>query len=158
MTEAGGAGSDPGRKFHQLNTDGGVIAATGQAAGEAAIGVILRDPDGSEVHHISARIGWAINHHIAEYRALITGLRLARGHGIDDLRVFLDSALVVNHVNRESRVGADYIDLCAEARSLLGQFVDIQVAHVPRRENREADALANRALRPKTTGPGGVAS
>ena len=113
MPQARKAGPDPGRKYFQLNSDGGVIAARGQAAGEAAIGVILRDPDGTEMHKISTRIGREKDHHIAEYRALIAGLMLARGHGIDWIRVYMDSALVVNHVNARVRVGKDYIDLCA---------------------------------------------
>jgi len=71
------------RGYFSLNADGGIVAKPGQAAGEASIGVVLKNPDGSILHEISVRIGRQLDHHIAEYRALIGGLRLARGHGID---------------------------------------------------------------------------
>jgi ribonuclease HI len=77
------ADSDGDRPYFRLSADGGVVAERGQAAGEAAIGVVLTAPDGTLVHQISARIGWTHDHHEAEYRALIAGLRLARGHGIE---------------------------------------------------------------------------
>jgi ribonuclease HI len=139
-------GPEPERSFYRLNTDGGIVADQGQAAGEAAIGVVLKNPDGSFVHEISARIGWATDHHIAEYRALIAGLRMARGHGIDDIRVFLDSALVVNQVNGDWKVKKEYLNYCTEARALVQEFRDIEISHVPGKENSEADELASTAL------------
>ena len=151
MAKAGKASTDPERPFHQLNTDGGVIPDPGHAAGEAAIGVILKDPDGYEVHHISTRIGRVNDHHVAEYRALIAGLRLARGHGVDSISVFLDSDLVRKHVKGESSVGKAYVNLCAEARSLVSQFEHIEISRVSSKRNREAHALASRALSGRTT-------
>jgi ribonuclease HI len=156
MPQAKKAGALPRRKFHQLHTDAGVIAATGQAAGQAAIGVILKDPDGDEVHHMSTRIGRVNDHHVAEYRALIAGLRLARGHGVDSISVFLDSDLVRKHVKGESSVGKAYVDLCAEARSLVSEFEHIEISRVSSKENRDAHRLASRALSGLTrTVPGG---
>jgi ribonuclease HI len=108
---------------------------------------VLKAPDGSTVHEISSPIGWASDHHVAEYRALIAGLRLALGHGVQDIRAYLDSALVVDSVNRVVRVGKEYFELCAEALGLIERFKDIKVRHVPRRENAEANSLATKALR-----------
>lgn len=138
--------SEHERTFYQLNTDGGIVAEPGQAAGEASIGAVLKSPDGSVVHDLSVRIGWATDHHVAEYRALIAGLRLPRGHGVDYIRVFSDSAFVVNQVNGETRVKRDYLDLCAEARALFREFAKIAISHVDRKDNAEAHALADRAL------------
>lgn len=135
-----------GRSFYLLYADGGIVAEAGQAAGEAAIGVVLKDPWMSVVHEISVRIGWVDDHHIPEYRALIAGLKLARGHGIDAMRVFLDSALVANQTNGLWKVAPTYLDLCAEARSLIREFSDIEICHVARKENREAHDLADKAL------------
>ena len=53
---------------------------------------------------ISKAIGPAINT-VAEYRALIEGLKLARSRGIQRIRVFLDSELVVDQVNDRAKVG-----------------------------------------------------
>jgi ribonuclease HI len=135
------------QKFHRLHVDGGIVVdRPGQAAGEAAIGVVLKSPEGLLIHYVSARIGRTKDHHIAEYRALIAGLRLARGHGIDDIRVFLDSRLVDNQVNGRSRVKNDYLQFLTEVLALMRKFVDIKVSWVPRKTNREAHKLADQAL------------
>src|SRR6266540_7059485 len=84
----------------------GVITAEQGAAGPAAIGVVLKDHKYRDVDELSKRIGWARNHHEAEYKALVAGLELARRHGIDRIRVFSDSALVVNR-SEERRVGKE---------------------------------------------------
>ena len=47
---------------------------------------------------ISKAIGPA-THNEAEYQALIEGLELAHDHGIQRIRVYMDSELVVDQVN-----------------------------------------------------------
>lgn len=130
-----------------LKTDGGIAAGHGDASGLAAIGVVLKDPSYRDVAEVSKAIGRARNHHVAEYRALIEGLELARRHGIDRLRVFLDSALVVNTVNGDWKLEPeDLKGLCTIARAHVNEFIDIKLSWVPREMNVEADALASRAL------------
>jgi hypothetical protein len=73
-TSAGDA-SGPKTRYHLLTTDGGMVAnQPGKAAGEAAIGVVLKAP----LEEVSEPIGPAKDHHVAEYRALIRGLEVAR--------------------------------------------------------------------------------
>jgi ribonuclease HI len=140
-----GSGTKPG--FYVLKTDGGITVEQGRASGTAAIGVVLKDPKYRDVDEVSKVIGWARNHHEAEYKALIEGLELARVHGIDRIRVFLDSALVVNTVNGDWKLKPEHLkDLCAMACVLLKEFADIKTCWVPREMNLEADALASRAL------------
>jgi ribonuclease HI len=142
-----GTGPESSPTFYRINTDGGIVAEQGQAAGEASIGVVLRGPDGSLLGQISERIGWARDHHIAEYRAFIAGLRLSLDREIDHIQAFLDSALVVNQVNGDWRLKAEHLrPLCLEARTLVHEFADVKISWVPRKENWEADALAGRAL------------
>lgn len=141
-------GNQPEGTFFRLNTDGAIAADQGQAAGEAAIGAVLKKPGGSPLGKVSERIGWVKNHHVAEFQALIAGLTLARGHGINHLRVFLDSALVVYTVNGDWKLKPEHLQpLCIQARSLVKEFADIKVCWVPREWNAEADALAGSALR-----------
>ena len=45
--------------FYVLKTDGGITAEPGQAAGPAAIGVVLKDHKYRDVDEISKQIGWA---------------------------------------------------------------------------------------------------
>ena len=105
---------DPTTKpgFYALQTDRGITAEQG-AAGPAAIGVVLKDHNYRDVDEVSQPIGCARNHHEAEYKALIAGLELARRHGIDRIRVFTDSALVVNTVNGDWNLQPEHLKTCA---------------------------------------------
>jgi ribonuclease HI len=106
----------------------------------------LGTPDDHLIAEISKRIGPAINT-VAEYRDLIEGLKLARSRGIERIRVFLDSELVVDQVNGRAKVGKEHIrPLHTEVCSLLQEFANIRISWVPRKWNAEADALATKAL------------
>jgi ribonuclease HI len=149
MTERGtSAGKRSGRKtrYHLLTTDGGIAPnQPGKMAGEAAIGVVLKAP----LEEFSEPIGPVRDHHVAEYQALIRGLETARSRGIGHLRVCLDSALLVNQLNRSSQVKAEHLEpLHNQALSLIQQFADIKITWVPREANAEADALASTPLGP----------
>jgi ribonuclease HI len=136
---------EPSKRNYLLNADGSGTGTTDNPA-QGAIGVVLRDPDGHRIAEISERIGPAINT-VAEYRALIAGLKLARSRGIQRIRVFLDSELVVDQVNGRARVLKEHIrPLHTEACSLLHEFPNIRISWVPRNWNAEADALATKAL------------
>lgn len=140
-----GAHPEPSKRNHMLKADGSGTGTTDNPA-EGAIGVVLMDPDGRLVAEISESIGSATNN-IAEYRALIEGLKLARSRGIQRIRVFLDSELVVEQVNGRAKVGKEHIrPLHAEACSLLEEFPSIRISWIPRKWNTEADALATKAL------------
>jgi ribonuclease HI len=136
---------EPSKRNYLLKTDGSGTGTTDNPA-QAAIGVVLKDPDGHLIKEISRPIGPAINT-VAEYRALIEGLELARRYKIQRIRVFLDSELVVDQVNGRAKVGKEHIrPLHAEACSLLQGFPNHRVSWIPRKWNAEADALANKAL------------
>jgi ribonuclease HI len=135
---------EPSKGNYLLKADGSGTGTIDNPA-QGAIGVVLRDPDGELVEKISKPIGPAINT-VAEYRALIEGLKLARSHGIQRIRVFLDSELVVDQVNGRAKVGKEHIrPLHAKARSLRQEFPDIRISWIPRKWNAEADALATKA-------------
>ncbi len=136
---------EPSKRNYLLNTDGSGTGTTENPA-QGAIGVVLRDPNGYPVAEISKWIGPVINT-VAEYQALIEGLKLARSRRIQRVRVFLDSEVVVDQVNGRAKVGKEHIKpLHTEACSLLQEFPNIRVSWVPRKWNAEADALATKAL------------
>jgi probable phosphoglycerate mutase len=86
-------------------------------------------------------------HNVAEYRALIEGLELAREYEIQWIRVYLDSELVVEQVNGRSAVKEERLqELHAVASGLVAQFKSIRISWVPRELNVEADRLVNDAL------------
>jgi ribonuclease HI len=114
--------------------------------GRAAIGALLRTRRLVTVASISTPIGPA-THNVAEYRALIEGLKLARDHGVQRVRVFMDSELVVDQLNGVSAVRQAHLsELHTVAKSLVALFESIRISWVPREMNVEADQLVRDAL------------
>lgn len=133
--------------LYTLHTDGGIVAAPGQAAGEAAIGAVLKNSDNLLVEAISESIGRVDDHHVAEFRALVEGLAMAKRHNVDKIRVFTDSELVVKSVRDDGNLKSEELQkLQAEARDLYRRFTDRELCWVPREMNTEADLLAGAAL------------
>jgi len=114
--------------------------------GPAAIGVVVFEPGGQEVHRVSRRLGRATNNE-AEYRAAIAGLEAALGLGASRVEMRLDSELVVRQLSGRYRVrNPRLIPLYKRLLDLRGRFSAVTFRRVPREENRLADRLANRAL------------
>ncbi len=114
--------------------------------GPAAVGVVLAKPDGEVVHAVGETIGAATNN-VAEYRALLRGIELAREHGASELEIYGDSELVVKQVRGEYKVkDAGLRPLHAEARTALSGVDAWTFDHVRRDDNAHADELVNQAL------------
>jgi ribonuclease HI len=125
-----------------VNVDGG---ARGNP-GPAAIGVVLRDGDGEVLEEVGEKIGAATNN-VAEYRALIRGIELAKAHDADDLELIGDSELVVRQVEGRYKVkNAGMKELHGEVLRALRGFDSWSIRHVRRKENADADRLVNEAL------------
>jgi ribonuclease HI len=133
--------------YYLLNTDGGnKQRLPGEPLGHAAIGALLRTRRLIHVAEISTAIGRA-THNVAEYRALIEGLKLARAHGIEHIRVYTDSELVVDQVNGVSAVKHAHLQVLHEqACGLRREFKTFRIGWVPREWNLEADQLVRDAL------------
>jgi len=132
----------PGATRYRVFTDG---ACRGNP-GPASIGVVVFNADGDEVATASETIGTTTNN-VAEYRALERALELLEEHGIVEADFFLDSQLVVRQLTGEYRVKdakmRAFYQRVIRALAALGAW---SVNHVPRAENKRADALANQAL------------
>jgi ribonuclease HI len=125
-----------------LHVDGG---ARGNP-GPAAIGVVVSSPDGEVLDEVAETIGVATNN-VAEYRALLRGLELARGLGASELEIVNDSELVAKQLTGAYKVKHPAMKpLYAEAIAVLGRFGSWRVRSVPRAENARADELVNQAL------------
>jgi ribonuclease HI len=135
------------RSILRLHVDG---ASRGNP-GEAGFGVHVTGDDGSEVASLYGYLGKATNN-VAEYQALVHGLRFALARGASSVEVFSDSELLVRQIGGRYRVKNPGLQpLYREATSLLARFERTRVVHVPRERNREADALANRAVDERAT-------
>jgi ribonuclease HI len=135
-----------------LFSDGGSRGNPGQAA----VAAILEDPNKGEVlEEYAERIGIETNN-VAEYRALIEGLKMTRKFQPSRLICHLDSELVVRQLNGQYQVKMltlkPYFD---EAQRLASEFSDVIFTHIPRADNYRADALVNKVLDELKTMGGG---
>jgi ribonuclease HI len=97
------------------------------------------------VDHVAKPIGRATND-IAEYTALIEGLRLAHHHEVKRPRAYLDCDFIVEQMNRRAEVHqADLQPLFVEAMALAAPL-DLRIAWIPRPWNLEADDLAGKLI------------
>jgi ribonuclease HI len=117
--------------------------------GPAAIGAVVLDPSTDPprvLATVSETIGVTTNN-VAEYRALIAGLEAAAPFHARRIRVRADSLLVINQLRGVWKVKHPGLrPLVDEARALLERYESVDLAHVRREKNTEADALVNKAL------------
>lgn len=137
------AGAGPGGDWI-LYSDG---ASRGNP-GPAAIGAVLyRMENGRKVldTEVSEAIGNATNN-VAEYRALLAGLRRVARRDPSFLTVRSDSELLIRQLQGRYRVRNPGLQpLHREAVEILAG-IRHRLEHVPREENSLADRLANLAL------------
>jgi hypothetical protein len=80
---------------------------------------------------------------MAEYGALLCGLKIAIEMGIKCLDVRGDSQLVIDQVMKNASCHDDKMEAyCKAVRALEDKFYGIELNHMPRRYNEEADELA----------------
>ena len=117
--------------------------------GPAAIGAVVLDTRSDPARlldSVSECIGVATNN-VAEYKALIAGLRAAQKFSPLEVKVRADSELLIRQLEGRYRVkNAGLQPLHREAASLLSTFPKFELQHVRREFNTEADALVNAAL------------
>jgi len=118
----------------------------GDPTGPAGVGAVLRSESGEVIGEISKSIGVSTNT-VADYSALIEGLEMALDNGVDEIEVYVDSAVVAGHLVDGHRVRADHLrPLVEQVRQQLDSFVTWSMTRVPRKLNLESNQLANRAI------------
>lgn len=114
--------------------------------GDAGYGALITDGNGRIVAEIRGYLGKTTNN-VAEYQALIHGLKKALALGIPNIRVLMDSQLVVRQIQGSYRVRQPHLKpLHNQAKQLLAKFLQSQVQCIPREKNERADELASRAI------------
>jgi ribonuclease HI len=128
-----------------LFCDGGARGNPGPAAIGAVVFDVTVDPP-QLLAEVSECIGIATNN-VAEYKALIAGLEAVAYVKAKIIHVRADSLLVINQLRGKWKVKHENMrPLHAQARALLSAYDVVDLQHVPREENTEADALVNAAL------------
>jgi ribonuclease HI len=128
-----------------LYCDGGSRGNPGPAAIGAVVYDTTTDPP-QLVTTLSECIGVTTNN-VAEYRALIAGLEVVAHLHAQVIHARADSMLVIKQLRGEWKVKhANMRPLHARAMALLAEYEVVDLQHVRREENTEADALVNAAL------------
>ena len=126
----------------RLFTDGG---ARGNP-GPAAAAFVLEREDGSVLDAHGAAIGMQTNN-VAEYTALVNGLRRAAELGVTEVEVVSDSELMVKQMRGEYKIkNAALRELSLEVTRLARGFEHVTYTAVRREHNELADRLVNDAL------------
>lgn len=123
-------------------TDGG---ARGNP-GPAALGASVQTLDGDELDAVGEYIGEATNN-IAEYSAVIVGLRRAAELGARRVVLRSDSELLVKQLNGVYKIRKPHLQrLALDVREAARAFEEVRFEHVRRESNARADELVNIAL------------
>lgn len=126
-----------------IHTDGG---ARGNP-GPAAAGVVIRTSDDATVLYEAGYYLGETTNNVAEYSALIEGLKAALKLNASEADVYSDSELMVRQMKGQYRVrNQGLLPLYEEAQALSRKFSRFSVNHVRREQNKVADGLVNRAI------------
>jgi ribonuclease HI len=111
------------------------------------VGCLLIDPKGNKTF-IACRLEFNCTNNIAEYEALLQGLKKAIDLDAKCLVVFNDSEIVVKQVKNVIHcVSAHLKNYQNEVWNLINRFLSFNISSIPRSSNSEADLLANVASR-----------
>ena len=116
--------------------------------GPAGIGIIICDETGEVVKEYEEFIGIATNN-VAEYRALLKALELARSFGAGELECFSDSELMVKQLNGAYAIKNPRLqELLLQVKEKEKLFRTVSYLHVSREDAliMKADQRANRAI------------
>ena len=127
-----------------IYTDGGAR----NNPGPAGAGAVLYDGEKKEAE-IKKFLGNQTNNW-AEYEALALALTEAkrRGFGKKNVEIRMDSELIVKQFSNEYQVKTETLwpQYMKVHNLLVAHFPHCRFTHIPREQNKEADALVNEAI------------
>jgi probable phosphoglycerate mutase len=108
----------------------------------AGAGLLFISPLGEHMRY-AVRLHFSASNNMAEYEALIYGLRIAIGTGIKRLDIRRDLQLVIEQVMKNASCHDEKMEAyCSAMRALEDKFYGIELNHIPSKYNEEADELA----------------
>jgi ribonuclease HI len=114
----------------------------------AGAGAVLTSPSGDKLFYavqLCFKPEYKVSNNIAENEGLLAGLRAANALGIKRLIVKGDSQLVVNFSNKSYTPKDEHMAAYLEEhRRMEKRFHGLELKHVPRGENVDADKIAKR--------------
>jgi ribonuclease HI len=119
----------------------------------AGAGLLFISPLRKHVRYV-LRLHFPVSNNVAEYEALVNGLRIAVELGVRCLDARGDSQLVIDQVMKNSHCRDQKMEAyCDEVRRLEDKFYGLELNHVARRYNETADELAKIASGRMTVPP-----
>jgi ribonuclease HI len=107
----------------------------------AGAGLLFFSPLGEHMRYVEC-LYFSVSNNMAEYEALLCALRIAIETGIKRLDIRGDSQLVIDQVMKNVSCHDDKMEAyCNAVRTIEDKFDSIELNHVPRRYNEEADEL-----------------
>ena len=114
--------------------------------GPCGCAAVVKTPGGETVLEKARAFGPATSN-VAEYQGLILGLEVAATLKASHLTIRSDSQLLVRQLAGRYKVRSPHLKpLWRQARGMLAPFETVEIEHIPRQDNKEADALARKAL------------
>jgi ribonuclease HI len=108
----------------------------------AGAGILVTSPNGECFKYV-LQMHFLASNNVAEYEALLHGLRIAMALSIHRLKVLGDSLLIVNQPNKELSCLDDKMLLyCQELRKLENNFDGLEYSHISRGKHEVAEELA----------------
>ncbi|BAL86549.1 putative bifunctional ribonuclease H/phosphoglycerate mutase [Actinoplanes missouriensis 431] len=115
--------------------------------GPAGFGAVVKEAATGEILLERYDSAGVTTNNVAEYSGLIAGLRAAAELNATRVDVRMDSKLVIEQMSGRWQIkNAGLRPLAAEAATLVGKFDEVTFDWIPRERNKDADALANRAM------------
>ncbi len=119
--------------------------------GIAGAGAVVKFKN--ETKKYSQFLGDKITNNEAEYRALILALKkikqlIGKAKAKNaNLKCYADSELMVKQLNHQYKLSNENIQqMFLEIWNLMLNFKNVEFFHIPREKNKEADAMANKAM------------
>jgi ribonuclease HI/transposase InsO family protein len=117
----------------------------------AGAGLLFLSPLGEHMRY-TVRLHFPTSNNMAEYEALLCGLKITIEIGVKRLDVRGYSQLVIDQVMKNASSHDDKMEAyCKAVRALEDKFYGIELNHVPHRYNEEADELAKIASGRRST-------
>jgi ribonuclease HI len=105
-------------------------------------GIVFTSPKGDKLLYV-LQIHFRASNNVAEYEALVYGLKLSKEISIRRILCFGDSDLVVHKVSGEwDAKDANMASYCFYVQQLGGFFEGCEFHHIHRANNDEADQLS----------------
>ena len=122
-----------------INTDGSSTQKGGRAS------IVITSPE-KDVLKYGVQLKFPVTNNEAEYKALLTGLRIARALGAENIMLKSDSQLVIGQVRgdfetKKTRM-QKYLKL---TNQLVSTFHHVEFVQIPRDQNAEANEIARSA-------------